>query len=126
MLTTKTFFFSDPLFSPSLPTLSLLLLLLPCSGGLSKLFAAGGYRFGCALIPGEGFEKGLREGRKQGEGFGKVWEGLRVVISETYSCVSAPIQWAAVKVFFFLALFVSQLLIFFVGWQSSSPGIRRL
>jgi len=69
------------------------------TGGLSKLFAAGGYRLGVALIPSSGFEE--------------VHHGLKVLISETYSAVSAPIQWAAIKVFLFF-IFYFLVFIFFL------------
>ncbi|HBI14052.1 MAG TPA: aminotransferase class I/II [Desulfobulbaceae bacterium] len=54
------------------------------SGGLSKSFAAGGYRLGVLLVP-----KPLR----------LVLEALQSVISETFSAVSAPIQYAALEAY---------------------------
>lgn len=54
------------------------------SGGLSKSFAAGGYRLGVMLIPEE-----LRV----------VKDALNSVISETFSAVSAPIQYAALEAY---------------------------
>lgn len=50
------------------------------TSGLSKLFAAGGYRLGVCLVP-----NNLRS-------IMKPWSAL---ISETFSCVSTPIQYAA-------------------------------
>lgn len=55
------------------------------TGGLSKLFGAGGYRLGLALLP-QALLNDLMP----------AWTGL---ISETYSCVSTPIQYAAVKAY---------------------------
>lgn len=54
------------------------------TGGLSKLFSAGGYRLGIAMIP---------------EDFKLLKKALQVLISETYSCVSAPIQFAALAAY---------------------------
>jgi aspartate aminotransferase len=54
------------------------------SGGLSKSFAAGGYRLGVMLIPEE-----LRV----------IKDALKSVISETFSAVSAPIQYAALAAY---------------------------
>ena len=54
------------------------------SGGLSKSFAAGGYRLGVMLIPEE-----LRV----------IKDALKSVISETFSAVSAPIQHAALAAY---------------------------
>ena len=54
------------------------------SGGLSKSFAAGGYRLGVMLIP---------------EELTSIKCALRSVISETFSAVSAPIQHAAVAAY---------------------------
>ncbi len=54
------------------------------SGGLSKSFAAGGYRLGVMLIP-----KALEI----------VLNALKSIISETYSSVSAPIQHAALEAY---------------------------
>lgn len=54
------------------------------TGGLSKLFSAGGYRLGFSLIPNE------MEALKK---------ALLVLISETYSCVSSPIQYAALAAY---------------------------
>ena len=54
------------------------------SGGLSKSFAAGGYRLGVMLIP---------------ESLQPVMDALRAVASETYSSVSAPIQYAALEAY---------------------------
>ena len=54
------------------------------TGGLSKAFSAGGYRFGLALLP---------------ETLAPLREALIKTISETYSCVSSPIQYAALKVY---------------------------
>lgn len=50
------------------------------SGGLSKSFAAGGYRLGVMLIP---------------DSLDLMIHSLKSVISETFSAVSAPIQYAA-------------------------------
>ncbi len=54
------------------------------TGGLSKLFAAGGYRLGVALIP---------------DSMQALAKALRVMISETFSCVSSPIQYAALAAY---------------------------
>lgn len=54
------------------------------SGGLSKSFAAGGYRLGVALIPGS---------------LELMMDALKSVVSETFSAVSAPIQYAALKAY---------------------------
>ncbi len=54
------------------------------TGGISKLFSAGGYRLGVALIP--PMLKDLKT-------------ALKVLISETYSCVSYPIQMAALSAY---------------------------
>jgi aspartate/methionine/tyrosine aminotransferase len=50
------------------------------SGGLSKSFSAGGYRLGVLLIP---------------EELSILKQALKSIISETYSSVSAPVQYAA-------------------------------
>jgi len=54
------------------------------TGGLSKSFAAGGYRLGIMMIPGD-----LR----------LVLDAMKSVISETFSAVSAPIQYAALEAY---------------------------
>lgn len=54
------------------------------SGGLSKSFAAGGYRLGVMLIP-----KQLHA----------ILEALKSIISETFSAVSAPVQYAALEAY---------------------------
>lgn len=54
------------------------------SGGLSKSFAAGGYRLGVVLIP---------------DSLELMMSALKSVVSETFSAVSAPIQYAAVKAY---------------------------
>lgn len=54
------------------------------SGGLSKSFAAGGYRLGVILIP---------------DSLELMMFALKSVVSETYSAVSAPIQHAALKAY---------------------------
>lgn len=54
------------------------------TGGLSKSFAAGGYRLGVMLVP---------------QGLQPVLEALKSVISETFSSVSAPIQYAALEAY---------------------------
>jgi aspartate/methionine/tyrosine aminotransferase len=54
------------------------------SGGLSKSFAAGGYRLGVVLIP---------------DSLELMMSALKSVISETFSAVSAPIQHAALKAY---------------------------
>ncbi|MDG5813941.1 aminotransferase class I/II-fold pyridoxal phosphate-dependent enzyme [Chitinispirillales bacterium ANBcel5] len=54
------------------------------SGGLSKSFSAGGYRLGVLLVP---------------EELGLLKQALKSIISETYSSVSAPIQYAALKAY---------------------------
>lgn len=50
------------------------------TGGLSKLFAAGGYRLGVCLVP---------------ESLKNILQPWSALISETFSCVSTPIQYAA-------------------------------
>ena len=50
------------------------------SGGLSKSFAAGGYRLGVMLIP---------------QALSALKQGLLALMSETFSAVSAPVQHAA-------------------------------
>lgn len=54
------------------------------TGGLSKSFAAGGYRLGIMMVPKE---------------LGLIREALKSVVSETFSAVSAPIQYAAVEAY---------------------------
>ncbi len=54
------------------------------SGGLSKSFSAGGYRLGVLLIP---------------EELAILKQALTSIISETYSSVSAPIQYAALAAY---------------------------
>ena len=54
------------------------------SGGLSKSFAAGGYRLGVMLIP---------------EKLRTIKDALKSVISETFSAVSSPIQYAALAAY---------------------------
>ena len=54
------------------------------TNGLSKWGGAGGWRIGALMIPYE---------------MKKLAEALRIVISETYSCVSSPIQKASVLAF---------------------------
>lgn len=54
------------------------------TGGLSKSFAAGGYRLGIMLLPKE---------------LNIVLNALKSVISETFSAVSAPIQYAALEAY---------------------------
>jgi aspartate/methionine/tyrosine aminotransferase len=54
------------------------------TGGLSKSFAAGGYRLGVMLIPRE---------------LSLMVRALLSVISETFSAVSAPIQYAALEAY---------------------------
>ena len=54
------------------------------SGGLSKSFAAGGYRLGVVLIP---------------DSLELMMSALRLVVSETFSAVSAPIQYAALEAY---------------------------
>jgi aspartate/methionine/tyrosine aminotransferase len=53
-------------------------------GGLSKVFSAGGYRLGFAAIP-----KTMKE----------LYQPLRSFFSETFSAVSSPIQYAAIKAY---------------------------
>jgi aspartate/methionine/tyrosine aminotransferase len=53
-------------------------------GGLSKVFSAGGYRLGYMLLPNEM------------QALQNVYKSL---FSETFSCVSSPIQFAAIKAF---------------------------
>jgi aspartate/methionine/tyrosine aminotransferase len=54
------------------------------TGGLSKSFAAGGYRLGIMMVP-----RDLR----------LILEAMQSVISETFSSVSAPIQYAALEAY---------------------------
>ncbi len=54
------------------------------SGGLSKSFAAGGYRLGVVLVP---------------DSLELMMSALKSVVSETFSAVSAPIQHAALKAY---------------------------
>ncbi len=54
------------------------------SGGLSKSFAAGGYRLGLVLIP---------------QALDPMMATLKSVVSETFSAVSAPIQYAALAAY---------------------------
>ena len=54
------------------------------TGGLSKAFSAGGYRLGYLLIPDQ-----LKE----------LIKPLKSMISETYSAVSAPIQYSAIPAY---------------------------
>ena len=54
------------------------------SGGLSKLFAAGGYRLGVMLFP---------------ESLANLMAAIKAIISETFSCVSAPIQYAGLAAY---------------------------
>ncbi|MDC0534178.1 aminotransferase class I/II-fold pyridoxal phosphate-dependent enzyme [Francisellaceae bacterium] len=54
------------------------------TGGLSKLFSAGGYRLGVCLIPTK---------------MNNLYQALKVMISETFSCVSSPIQFAALTAY---------------------------
>lgn len=54
------------------------------TGGLSKSFAAGGYRLGVMLVP---------------SGLAPVMAALKSVLSETISAVSAPIQYAALEAY---------------------------
>lgn len=55
-------------------------------GGLSKVFSAGGYRLGFMALPKE---------------FKELTSVYRSLFSETFSCVAAPIQFAAVKAYEF-------------------------
>ncbi len=52
------------------------------TGGISKSFAAGGYRLGVMLIP---------------DTLEIIMHSLKAVVSETFSAVSAPIQFAALE-----------------------------
>jgi aspartate/methionine/tyrosine aminotransferase len=54
------------------------------STGLSKSFAAGGYRLGVMVIP---------------ESLGVLKGALKSIISETFSAVSAPMQYAAMQAY---------------------------
>ena len=54
------------------------------SGGLSKSFAAGGYRLGVVLIP---------------DSLELMMSALKSVVSETFSAVSAPVQHAALNAY---------------------------
>ncbi len=65
-------------------------------GGLSKVFSAGGYRLGFMSLPKE---------------FNYLETSFKALFSETFSCVSSPIQYAAIKAFKFdikLQLYVEQ------------------
>ena len=53
-------------------------------GGLSKVFSAGGYRLGFSAIP-----KAMKE----------LYQPLQSFFSETFSAVSSPIQYAAIKAY---------------------------
>ena len=55
-------------------------------GGLSKVFAAGGYRMGFAAIP---------------QSMSELYQPLQSFFSETFSAVAAPIQYAAVRAYEF-------------------------
>ena len=54
------------------------------SSGLSKWCGAGGWRLGTLLFP---------------EGLSHIRDGVRAIASETYTAVSAPIQYAAIKAY---------------------------
>lgn len=54
------------------------------TGGLSKAFSAGGYRLGLLIIPRE---------------LDGIMQALEAMISETFSAVSAPIQYAALAAY---------------------------
>jgi len=54
------------------------------TGGMSKSFAAGGYRFGLMMIP---------------DALSPIMDSLKSIISETFSSVSAPIQYAALEAY---------------------------
>jgi aspartate aminotransferase len=54
------------------------------TSGLSKVFSAGGYRLGFCLIP---------------SALAPLSAALTTLISETFSCVSAPIQYAAIEAY---------------------------
>ena len=53
-------------------------------GGLSKVFSAGGYRLGYMMLPND---------------FKHLQNVYKSLFSETFSCVSSPIQFAAVKAY---------------------------
>ena len=53
-------------------------------GGLSKVFSAGGYRLGYMVLPNE---------------FKHLQDVYKSLFSETFSCVSSPVQFAAVKAY---------------------------
>ncbi len=55
-------------------------------GGLSKVFSAGGYRLGFMVVP---------------ENMSSFSILLKALISETFSCVSSPIQYAAIEAYNF-------------------------
>ncbi len=55
-------------------------------GGLSKVFSAGGYRLGFVAVP-----QTLKE----------LYAPLKALVSETFSCVSSPIQYAAITAYEF-------------------------
>lgn len=75
-------------------------------GGLSKHLSIGGWRLGVALLPDTEFGKALME-------------RMAVIASETWSGVSAPIQYAAVKAYS-LDADIEQ----FIGDCSAIHGIR--
>ncbi|MDC7228534.1 MAG: aminotransferase class I/II-fold pyridoxal phosphate-dependent enzyme [Spirochaetales bacterium] len=54
------------------------------SGGLSKLFACGGYRLGVMMFP---------------QSLNSLLRAIKAIISETFSCVSAPIQFAGLAAY---------------------------
>jgi len=55
-------------------------------GGLSKVFSAGGYRLGFVAVS---------------KTMNQLYLPFKALISETFSCVSAPVQYAAIKAFEF-------------------------
>ena len=54
------------------------------TGGLSKSFAAGGYRLGVMLIP---------------DALSVMIDGIKIIASETFSAVASPIQYAALAAY---------------------------
>lgn len=54
------------------------------TGGLSKVFSAGGYRLGVMMIP---------------DSMNHVMQALKSLISETFSAVSTPVQYAALEAY---------------------------
>ncbi len=78
---------SDEIYAPLAREYTSLATIIPdqviVTGGLSKAWGAGGYRLGFAAAP---------------QSMRAVFDKLKILISETYTCASAPIQYAALSV----------------------------